>query len=107
MGFRKKFGLIAPWVLAIPFIIIVLLIKSGAKDCTNGISDNLAGAVAGDMESLEKAQNKYCDTKKGKFAYADAFSDWVVKIYEVYIWVGLILSIVLAGLWEVYERGVA
>ena len=101
MSFGKKFGTVAPVLLALPFIFILLFMKGGAEDCLDNIEKGLPDAITGDATALDEATDKYCDPEKGKFHYGQKLADITVDFYSVYMWFALILSLIIAGIWEV------
>ena len=100
MGFAKKFHAIVFVLLVLPFIVILLLAKSGAESCLNNIESNLPDVIIGDMKSIDEGISKYCDPNTGKFLFVKKVSDITLSFYEYYIWIALILSAIIAGILE-------
>lgn len=100
MGFKKKFEFIALIILSLPFFIILLFVFSGTSNCLETVKENLPAAIQRDMETMNKATKEYCNPDTGKFLIAKKFADLTLKIYRYYIWIGIIVSFIIARIWN-------
>ncbi|GBE18653.1 hypothetical protein BMS3Abin16_01259 [archaeon BMS3Abin16] len=103
MGFREKFSLIAIVLLTLPFIIILFSIRTGTSDCLDNIGKHIPNAIEGDMTKINEIKDTYCDPNSGKFLFAKKVGDLTKNIYKIYFWIAVILSAIIAGIWEFKE----
>ncbi len=100
MSFQAKLATVGPIVIGLPFIVILLMIQSAAEDCKDSIVQGLPDAVKGNMHSIDDSQKTYCDPNTGQFQEAKKLADITTIFYPYYIWPALILTFVIAGIWE-------
>ena len=97
MAFLEIFRIVVIIMLAIPFIFILLLAKFGAEDCLSNIANELPNAIEGDMNSINKAEQNYCDPSTGKFLYMQKAADLIKIIYPGWVPIAIISSLLIAA----------